>query len=539
MEPIITLLLPPSYQIKGIEADGSGIVIRAAIQQKRGNCPDCGQVSTKIHGYYGRTFDDLPVTGFSVRIQLKVQRFCCDNAHCDRQTFSAAMSDFVAPYQRKSTRLISSLYHIGQALGGRAGARLTGLLSIATSRDTILRIVRSGFQAGSCKPKVIGVDDWAMRRGDKYGSIIVDLERHRVIDLLPSRSAEELSGWLENQPQIAIVSRDRSPEYRAAITATLPHATQVVDRWHLVKNLREALERSIEEIYPRSGGPNNSALPSGNAQSLRTKFVRAEPEEQQRAGRRLQRIRRYQMIQECKAQGMSIRRISRLLGWARATVRNFYMADIYPETKRKQLKASLLDPYLPYLEQRVQEGCTNATQLWREVMVQGYPGASREVSKWVSWRRRQASTDPAKSSVGSLDHTVLPSRRTLSQLLFVDAGSLDPHDAVLLKLAKQHPLLATTHDIVHGLRRMISTRQAASFDDWLSTCSDSGVPAMQRFADHLQQDRSAVVAAISSPWSNGQTEGQVNKLKMLKRQMYGRANLDLLRARILYCVNTT
>lgn len=129
--------------------------------------------------------------------------------------------------------------------------------------------------------------------------------------------------------------------------------------------------------------------------------------------------------------------------------------------------------------------------------------------------------------------------RTLSQILFADAGSLDPHDALLLKLARQHPLLAALHDIIHGLRRMIPTKQATSFDDWLSTCADSGIAALQRFADHLQQDRPAVVAAISSPWSNGQTAGQVNKLKMLKRQMYGRANLDLLRARILYCVYTT
>jgi transposase len=159
----------------------------------------------------------------------------------------------------------------------------------------------------------------------------------------------------------------------------------------------------------------------------------------------------------------------------------------------------------------------------------------------MTWRRRQARTAPAESSasVCRLDNTALPSRRTLSQILFADAGSLDAHDSVLLKLAKQHPLVAAMHDIVHGLRSMISTRQAASFDDWLSTCSASGVPAMQRFADHLQQDRPAIMAAISSPWSNGQTEGQVNKLKMLKRQMYGRANLDLLRARILYCVDTT
>jgi transposase len=540
MEPIITLLLPSDYELEEIGIDGPALVIRAAIHQSAGRCPCCGCLSTSIHGYYRRRLDDLPLSGFTVRIQLKVRRFRCNADHCVRRTFNQEMSALVAPYQRKSARLISSLYHIGQALGGRAGARLANRISMSTSRDTLLRIVRTLFQSEPCRPEIIGVDDWAMRRGHTYGTIIVDLERHQVIDRLPTRSAEELAAWLKQQPQVAIVSRDRSSEYRAAITEALPNASQVVDRWHLIKNLRDVLERSIEEIYATSNRSDAVVSTKEDTQELRTKFIRATTDMRQRKGRRQQRIRRYQMVQACKARGLSIRRIANLLGLARGTVRDFYRADTYPEPKQRMVKPSILDPYLPYLEERVQDGCMRAKQLWRESVAQGYPGTASQVSKWVTWRRRQERNraTEALAPVPEFDPALLPSRRTLTRILFAHASDLDPQDSLLLNLAKAYPSLAVLSDAVQELRNMIATKETANFDQWLSTCSNSAVAALQRFAQHLQQDRLAMMAAISSQWSNGQIEGQVNRLKMLKRQMYGRAKLDLLRARVRYSIDT-
>lgn len=294
-------------------------------------------------------------------------------------------------------------------------------------------------------------------------------------------------------------------------------------------------------IYIKSTHDEGATRSRGGKQYLRTKFVRAETDERQREGRRQQRIIRYQMVQECKAHGMSIRRIAKLLGLARPTVRKFYTADAYPDTKRRNSKPNILDPYLPYLEERVRDGCTNAKQSWREIVAQGYRGSSSQVSKWMTWRRRQGAEGPSESpvSVHTSGHTVLPSRQTLCRILFTDAGSLDTHDSILLQLAMQNPSIAAVLATVCGLRTMITAKEAAGFDDWMSSCLASGVPAIQRFAKHLRQDRPAVLAAISTRWSNGQTEGQVNRLKMLKRQMYGRTNLDLLRARVLYCVDTT
>ena len=361
------------------------------------------------------------------------------------------------------------------------------------------------FQPEPCAPHAVGIDDWAMCRGHSYGTIVVDLEKHQVIDLLPSRSAETLSQWLAHHPQISLVSRDRSPEYRTAVTDMLPEAVQVVDRWHLVKNLREALERSLEDVYPKSEMRDDTVLSRGSEPALRTRFPRSGADEQLRSGRRQQRIQRYQIVQELKSHGMSIRRISRLLGLARGTVRSFYFADTYPETQRRKTQPSMLDPYLPYLERRVQDGCTNAKQLWREIVARGYPGAPGQVSKWMTWRRRQ-NIDGVNSGMSNSSGTgadlFLPSRRTLSRILFTNPFQLDAQETVLLKLVKQNRLIAVVHELVRTFRGMIATKQTADFDGWLAACHRSNVTAMKRFANSIQQGRTAVLAAISTDWSN-------------------------------------
>jgi transposase len=541
MEPILTMLLPPGYEIEGIGTEGPAIVMRAATQGRAGTCPSCGQRSSRIHGYYSRTVHDLPIAAYAFRIHLKVRRYQCLNQGCGRQTFSSEMTDLVAPYQRKSLRLITSLYHIAQALGGQAGTRLARVLSMPASRDTLLRIIRKTFLLEQHWPRFIGIDDWAKRKGHTYGTIIVDLERHKVVELLPSRSVADVSKWLKTQPQVTVVSRDRSAEYRTAITESLPDAQQVVDRWHLVKNLRDVLERSLSEILPklRAARPVEQMLPQDRP--LRTRFPRAHTDYGRQEVVRERRIRQYQLVQELKADGVSIGRITKILGLDRTTVRKFYDAEAYPETNYRKLKPSILDPYLPYLEQRVQDGCLNAKQLWREIVEQGYPGTDSQVTKWMHWRRRHAndgmSLQPHRTVLaGTATRT---SRRELLRLLMADPSGLNADDTVALRLAIQEPLLGTLHDVIRRFRDMVRQQDASDFDDWVATCHAAGLTELRRFANGLEKERSAILAAITTDWSNGQTEGQINRLKMLKRQMYGRANLDLLRARLLYSVDTT
>ena len=330
-------------------------------------------------------------------------------------------------------------------------------------------------------------------------------------------------------------------EYRTAITDSLPDARQVVDRWHLVKNLRDVLERSLSEVVPKLKIRHTAGRISPTDRPLRTRFPRAKADFGRQAAVNARRVKQYQLVQELKADGLGVKSITKLLGLSRTTVRTFYHAEVYPETNYRKLKPSILDSYLPYLEQRVQGGCMNAMQLWREIVEQGYPGTHSQVTKWMHWRRRQANDGLSlqlHSDVVSGTAT-RSSKKELIRLLLAEPSTLDATDTVKLRLATEDPLLGTLHDITHRFRDMLRQKNASGFDEWVTACFASGSTELQRFAAGLQQDRTAILAAITSPWSNGQTEGQINRLKMLKRQMYGRANLDLLRARLLYSVDTT
>lgn len=541
MEPIFRALLPPGYEMEDVGREGPAIVMRAATTQRAGICPSCGRTSTRIHGYYNRTVHDLPICACAFRIHLRVRRYRCLNEGCGRKTFSSELSGLVESYQRKSIRLTTTLYHIGQALGGQAGSRLARLLSMSASRDGLLRIIRKTFLPEPCQPSVIGIDDWAMRKGHTYGTIVVDLERHRVVELLPSHAVDEVSRWLKSQPQITVVSRDRSMEYRTAITESLPDALQVVDRWHLIKNLCDVLERSLSENVPKLQIRPVVERISPSDRPLRTRFPRANADYGRQAGVYERRVRQYQLVQELKANGLGIKRIAKLLGLSRQTVRIFYYAEVYPETNYRKLRPSILDPYLPYLEQRVRDGCLNAMQLWREIVEQGYPGTQSQVTKWMHWRRRQ--TTNAKSLQPHTDVVsgtgTLSFKKELMRLLLAEPTALNAADTVKLRLALEDPMLCALYDVTHRFRDMLRQKNASDFDEWVTTCNASDLKELRRFAAGLQQDRTAILAAITTPWSNGQTEGQINRLKMLKRQMYGRANLDLLRARFLYSPDAT
>jgi transposase len=206
-------------------------------------CPLCHTPATRVHSRYHRALADVPWGAYAVRIQLQVRKWFCDMSTCPRRIFTERLPTVVAPWARRTLRLAHRLLAYGLALGGEAGARLAASLGLAPSPATLLRLVQAAAAPAPVTPRIIGVDEWAWRRGQRYGTILVNLEDHRVLDLLPERSAESVAAWLAQHPTVRVICRDRGALYADGIHRGAPQAVQVVDRFHLVKFRARRRER--------------------------------------------------------------------------------------------------------------------------------------------------------------------------------------------------------------------------------------------------------------------------------------------------------
>ena len=539
----------PGLNVTEVRRQGNQVEIFAVSERGSARCPDCGTNSSRVHSYYDRSPADFPISARCVRLHLRVKRFRCQNEGCPRATFVEVFPHRLDKYARRTLRLHKAQAAIAFALGGQAGRRLASKLQMPISEDTLLRMIRKTAVQSPWEPEVIGVDDWAQRRGRVYGTILVDLERHRVIDLLTDRTAETLAQWLHSHPGVKIVARDRSMEYARGISEGAPQAIQVADRWHLLVNLREALQRLLDRLRPEL----NALLPAAfSAKPTEIPICRRRPRSQATEitwqTRKQQRQALHAEIQRLQNKELPIRTIARKLGKSPTTVYKYLAMPEFPQkTVRKRL-TSILDPYQDYLSQRWHEGCRNARQLWREIRQRGYPGTYRQVSRWVYERRpTPASTTPRKylqeNPHGKLElrsirpptaEPGLPVARRLVWLFLHPVEKLDEDEVKLRQCLLNHAALQQGCQLVYDFQQMVHKRDGDNFTSWLQAGQASKIPEFVNLARSMKKDHQAIQTALSSEWSNGQTEGQVNRLKLLKRQMYGRANIDLLAARFLH-----
>lgn len=532
------------FEIDEIRETQSTIEVHAHSMTTRASCPACHRVSDRIHSYYSRTMKDLPSVEFSMQLQLSVPRFRCLNAKCKRATFSEPLDRLAPKHAQRTRRFSDACYTLGLALGGEAGQRAAHKLHLPASADSLLRILRSTpIGTSSSIFHVIGIDDWAFKRRQTYGTLIVDLEQHQPIELLPDRTAETVAAWLKQHPEIRVVTRDRSTEFTRGINLGAPQAKQVADRWHLLKNLTEVLERILTRLRAEL---RKMPVLGGNAPIIQRPENRAKSEQIARAARRRNRLTRYDQVRALHLAGVPIKQIALRLKLSHMTVRKFVHAETYPETAPRP-RASALTPFEPHLLKRWQDGCRNALQLWREVCAQGYRGTNRQVSKWVGLRREEpkryspmskrrrpsAAPTTAPSQPHGTAVMTLPSANRLAWLLAKEQEQLDDKERLLLKHVLQHPVAAKSHTLAQQFTTMVRQRQPRKLRPWLKTCRQSTIREFMTFADGLESDIAAVQAALQLDWSNGQLEGQVNRLKLIKRQMYGRAKFDLLRIRVL------
>jgi transposase len=525
---------PVSLKLRLVQqADHGAVLIVAAAKGFAASCPECKCPSRSVHSRYQRALKDLPWQGSTVQLRLEIRRFRCAAMECTRITFAEELPLVARRYGRHTTRLSETLRMIGYVLGGEAGARLSQRLEMFTSPDTILRRIKNGPSLPVQGARAVGVDDWAWRKGQSYGTILVDLEKHAPIDLIPERSADSLAAWLHLHPGAEIISRDRASLYAEGATRGAPQAIQVADRFHLLCNLTSAVERVLGQkrtLLAKAITPVNvePVLPSENIPAAT--ITRAEQIVEERRSRR---VARYEEVVALHRSGMSQQGISRTLHIGRKTVRRFLRAGQFPERATPCRRPPRVNAFQETLNRRWAEGCHNATQLWREIQAEGYTGGRSMVACFVAAFRTHGTRYFRKAVAPRPRETKPPSPRQAAMLLSRPTDKLKPADRQLLGQLTAFPEISTLYELTQSFANVFRSKQSQALQTWLAEAKATGMPEISRFCDGLLRDAAAVTAAVILPWSNGQVEGQIHRLKLVKRQMYGRAKFELLRCRVL------
>lgn len=548
------MILPsslPGCTIDRVIRSPDHLVVHAHARRDHARCPACGTSSSSVHSRYDRRPADLPSFGQAVSLHLRVRRFYCRDPHCRRRTFAEALPRLLPARARRTRRLARAQARVGLALGGEAGARLIRHLAMPTSPDTMLRLVHRLPLPAADPPRAVGIDDWAIRKGRTYGTLLVDLDRRRPIDLLPDRSGATVAAWLRRHPGIQIVTRDRSTEYARAATVGAPTALQVADRWHLLLNMRQALERWLARAHGRLRGLPLPPEGDGREPGQRLRAYRRSAAEI--AGSRDSRARWLIVHEDVRRRhlaGETLQAIGRATGLARGTVRKYAHAESFPERATRRPNPSRLDPYLAYLERRMAEGFENAMALWREIRGQGFAGSHRQVHRFVAEQRAVPARRTARKwllcaapvSAEVNRRTPIPSPKQLAWFLVQPIATLPSHAASALGRIRQDAEAMRASDLARRFTTLVRacgvngdrpSDATAVLDAWLADARTCGITALESFAAGLAQDGAAVRAALTTPWSNAQAEGQISRLKMLKRTMYGQAGFALLRRRII------
>ncbi|HKI83855.1 MAG TPA: ISL3 family transposase [Candidatus Krumholzibacteria bacterium] len=514
-----------SFRILQVRVEPGHVVVRLESRRKFARCPVCRGQSRRIHSRYARKAWDLPCAGRPALLVIEAKKFFCQNPRCHRKIFTERFPSVLASHSRRTeraNRVLLELVHLGNA---EHAARVAQLSGHRIGGDALLRMQRLEQFPGSAV-SALGIDEFSWKKGwPRYGCIMVDLVRHKPVEVLPSDAVDEVKASLQQHAEVRIVARDRDASLALAAREALPQAIQVADRFHLVQNVHDAFETFVNSkrwitppsVLTPSAQPPRPSEPAG----LEEPGAQPTPRKQEL----------WEAVQDLRGQGHSLQGIARILHIARATARKYANRSspiAYPRYANPRSARVRIEPFMPYLKRRwYEDGVHNIRQLYEEVVDQGYPGGATGVGSVLRpWRRGLPAPPPPDPWISVRPLVLFTPPEKWSQQ---DRGSVEAYLAL-------HPTLAEAFDMRQSFLTAVRTRDTEGLLGWIDQAARSEFPSFRSFSHGLRQDLQAVRAALLHPWSNGQTEGQNNRLKLIKRLGYGRAKPDLLRARVLHRV---
>ena len=489
--------------VDDVADEGELIRVRARAPARPVACPSCGAETARVHGYHERTVADVPAGARRVLVVVRIHRLVCPTRGC-RQTFREQIPGVLERYQRRTPRLACQIGAVARELAGRAGARALSALAMLLSRHTALRALLRLPLPKLQVPRVLGVDDFALRRRRRYATVLINAETRQRVDVLPDRTADTLEAWLRAHPEVQVVCRDGSGTYAEAIRRALPGAVQVADRWHLWHNLGEAV---VKEVASHSACWAKASLPPPD-------------------GKRVQSTReRWHQVHELLDRGVGLLECARRLNLALNTVKRYARV---PEPERlqraPQYRPTLVDPYRDHLKRRRAEDPAVAVQrLFEEIKALGYQGSFNLLYRYITQGRVEGDRPPI-------------SPRRLARLVLTRPGNLTGKQRGLRDdLTAACPEMIDLTGFVRTFAELLtpSDGNAGRLEEWIAAVRAADLPHLHAFTRGLDQDRNAVRAAVTLPYHNGGTEGVNTKTKRIMRQMHGRAGFSLLRHRIL------
>lgn len=528
---MIDLFSLSGIHIGAIQMIDGHINIPARSKHKYAQCTCCNKRSKHVHGSYVRRLRDLPLSTHCVSIDLTVRKFFCKNPKCKRKIFAEQPGREVGAYKRFTNRTRERLQKIFVEVSAKKGAYLSGLISLPVSPSTGLRLVDSLPVPLADKVSVLGIDDWAYRKGLSYGTILVNIETRRVIDVLPGRDGIALKKWLNQHPEVVIITRDRASAYSCAVSETLPNAIQVADRFHLLKNLSDSIYDVIRQEYKNLA---NSLVEDSTSEEMispeRTDEKPSKASQREKGEMSDHFKERFEKVKEMQKQGYGMRTIAKTLQMSRNTVRRYADMDTLPK-KSIYIKNNYTD-YQEIIDKEFSEGrCVK--RIFESIKNAGFKGGLTGFYEY--FKDHPPRTIPGTKITSPTKLRMISPRKISRYLGIADLNKIkDPFDRKMMaSLLSRNTLLERLRYLRLSFKELLSGNDDASLEDWIKEALAIGKSQLKRLVNGLKSDIDAVRNAIKTSWSNGQVEGQVNRLKCIKRQMYGRAGFEHLRRKVI------